>query len=109
MAGGVVQTRPNCALVNVRLAIDALVGGVGTVTGVQVDPIHALATIETGSGGAVINVDLTVAAGVAVLAVAGIVVDPFHTGGLVKAGVLCTLVNVVLTVRPCNRYPILHY
>ncbi len=58
-AGGVVAARPNRALVNVRLAVGALVAGVRTVAGVQVDPVQTLTAVQAGQRSAVVNVHLS--------------------------------------------------
>ena len=74
-AGGVVEAGRHRALINLLLTVVTKVSSVVTVAGEQVDSIQTLATMQTGTGGAVVDVDLTVAAIVTKGTLASVVVD----------------------------------
>ena len=97
-AGGVVPAGLHLALVDVHLVGLAGEAGVLTVAGEHVDPVSALAAIETRICLTVVNIDLAVPAIVARGADAGVVVDTVVADGAVEAGVSLALVNVELTV-----------
>lgn len=67
-----------------------------------VDPVYALAPIQTGNAGTFINVDLTVLALEAGHALTCVCGDVVSAGGAVLAGMHLALVYLHLTINPCR-------
>ncbi len=68
-----------------------------------VDPVYALALIQTRHASTFINVDLAVLALEAGHALTRIRGDVVSAGGTVLAGMCLTLIDLHLTVNPCRR------
>ena len=99
-AGGVVEAGRHRALINLLLTVVTKVSSVVTVAGEQVDSIQTLATMQTGTGGAVVDVDLTVSAIVAKGTLASVVVDSILTHSTVLTRLRLAFVNINLAVGP---------
>lgn len=67
-----------------------------------VDPVYALALIQTGHAGTFINVDLAVLALEAGHALTCVCGDVVSAGGAVLAGMHLALIDLNLTVNPCR-------
>lgn len=67
-----------------------------------VDPIYALALIQTGHAGTFINVDLAVLALEAGHALTRVCGDVVSAGGAILAGMHLALIDLHLAVNPCR-------
>lgn len=67
-----------------------------------VDPIYALALIQTGHAGTFINVDLAVLALEASHTLTRVCCDVVSAGGAILAGMHLTLIDLHLAVNPCR-------
>ena len=88
------------ALINLLLAVVTKVSSVVTVAAEQVDPIQTLTTVQTGAGGAVIDVDLTVPTTVTRGALTCVVVDSILTHSAILTRLRLAFVNINLAVGP---------
>ena len=98
IACGVAEAGRLQALVDVKLAVVSHEAGVSAVAGVEVDPVNAPTLVLTRIARTVVNIHITILAGVAGGAHAGVAIDAIITLCSIFTGVGFTLLDVCLAV-----------
>ena len=87
-------------LINLLFTVVTKVSSVVTITSEQVDAIKTLTTMETRTGGTVINVDFTISSIITKGTLTCVIVDSVQTNSTILTRLRLAFVNINLAVGP---------